>query len=142
MTVKIKVGEQIHVINWTNSIRIEANYMHGDLNGSTTETTMYQRDQFDEISFDLEGLAFLRGLQVQEIEEVKLLVDEFYMSNNNFDHPPEDVEGFIEQYVIQDNHDDSYENAAKLMTVDVYLFDEHGAKFRMNALVNGKPLND
>lgn len=142
MTVKIKVGSQVFAVAWTNSIRIEANYMHGDMNGSSTVPVMYQRDELSEIAFDLEGLAFLRALRVPETDEAKDLVREFFAANANFDHSDEDVEDFIEDFVIQDDTDDSWSRRATLVDVKVFLFDEHGAKFTMDVLVNGERLDD
>lgn len=142
MTVQMTKGPLSYVPNYTNTIRIEANFMHGDMNAFSSEVVSYQRDQQSEINFDLEGLAFIRAECGGPVERDQEKVRAFYAKNKNFYQPQEWVEDFIEQFVIQDSTDDSWERAAKLDDVNVFLYDENGAKFTMAVTVDGVPLHD
>lgn len=146
MTVEIRHGYRVVVVEYKNMYQLEAHYMHGDMNGSSVVNSSYMRDDVASLNFDLEGLAFMKTLTPGKYgtttEEAKEKVAEFFAANNNFHWEEEDVEGFIEEFVVEDDTDDSYEHAATLQNVYVFLYDENGDKYSMNVKVNGKPIND
>lgn len=146
MSVQITRGMQARVPEYKNMYQIEAHYMHGDMNGTSISTGFYLRDDSASVHFDLEGLAFMKTLKAGQYgtttEDAKEKVREFYAANNNFYWEDADVEAFIEEFVVEDDHDDSYEYAATLQKVHVFLYDENGVKYNMDIKVNGKPIND
>lgn len=146
MTVTIKKGEQVIVPVYRNTVFIYANYTHGDGNSHSTETVFYPDDQTDDIHFDLEGLAFLRtvmtGQYAATTESAALATMQFFADNAYFGLDQEAAENFVEQFVIQDDHDDSYEYAATLKYVDMFAHDGLGVRHQMEVKVNGEALHD
>jgi len=146
MTVEIRHGSRIAVPEYKNMYQLEAQYMHGDMNGSSVVTSSYLRDDIASLNFDLEGLAFMKTLPAGRFgittEDAKERVREFFAEHNNFHWVEDDVEAFIEEFVVDDDTDNSYEYAATLRDVNVFLYDEMGVKYSMNVKVNGKPIND
>lgn len=146
MTVEIRHGQRLPVPDYRNMYQIEAHYMHGDMNGNSVVTSSYLRDDASSLMFDLEGLAFMKTLKGGQygttIEETKEKVIAFFAANDYFHWEYTDVEAFIEEFVVDDDHDDSYEYAATLQDVNVFLYDEHGHKYIMAVKVNGKSIND
>ena len=147
MTVTMTKGQPVTEPDYRDVVFIYANYMHGDANGHSTETVFYRDDQATDIHFDLEGLAFLRtvcnGQYAATTEHAGLMVREFFASNGFFgNHDDEDVDDFIEQFVVQDDHDDSYEYAATLKSVDMMAHDGLGVRHVMEVRVNGEALHD
>lgn len=146
MTVQMTKGTQIVIPAYRDVVFIEANYMHGDANGYTKETVFYRDDQTDDINFDLEGLAFLKTIMTGQYaittEHAALATRQFFEANAFFNIDEDQVENFIEQFVIQDDHDDSYEYAATLVAIHVFAHDGQGERFVMDVKVNGKPIND
>lgn len=146
MTVTIKKGEQVIVPAYRDTVFIYANYTHGDGNGHSTETVFYPDRQTEDIHFDLEGLAFLRtvmtGQYAATTESAALAVRQHFEANAFFGLDEDAVDNFIEQFVIQDDHDDSYEYAATLKSVDVFAHDGLGVRHQMEVKVNGEALHD
>jgi hypothetical protein len=131
-------------------IRIEANYMHGDMNGYSVEVSMYLREQTADIHFDLEGLWLLKKLTGQlehvfgsvKYEKLQEIVREYFADNYYFGLNEDTAENFIELFVVQDSTDDSYEAAARLDKVEVFIYDSEGIKHDTHVLVNGMTIHD
>lgn len=132
---------------YTNMVHIVAEFMHGDMNGYTTSVSMCHDDETAYIEFDLQGLAFIRGMDYgvygMGIETLRDLIQDFFEVNNYFGVDDEDsaLEGFIVKFAVQDDHDNSYEYAATLEKVEVFVYDDVGGKWKVQPFVNGKELS-
>lgn len=149
MTVEFKNRVLEVLPTYTNMIRIEAEFMHGDANGYTKSVSMCHDDEKKYYTFDLQGLAFIRklnfGVYQMRIDTLRELVIQFFETNSYFGVDNEDecdvLEQFMENFVLQDDHDDSYEYAATLEKVEVFIYDDIGGKWKVQPFVNGKELS-
>jgi hypothetical protein len=143
MTVKITKLSPVENPFIRDMIRIEASYMHGDMNGYSVEVSQYLREQTADVNFDLEGLAFMKLLPTPQVyEELQEQVKQYFSDNNYFGLDEEAADGFVELFVVQDSSDDSYEKAAALQEVEVFIYDSEGIKHDTHVLVNGMTIHD
>lgn len=141
MTVQMTPGELVYVPFYTDMIEIVAHYMHGDMNGYSTETVFYPDSHTADIQYDLEGLAFIKRSGKGTHEESAELIRAFYESNDNFGMEEECIDAFVDLFNVQDSTDDAYEGGAALVRIEVFWYNDAGQKRQMKVVVDGADLD-